>query len=220
MSFELCGVKSHTTMNLSYLSNQTLNSTVLKYGDLNGPAIAVFNDIDGMSYSINSSLTLSAAIASDFIDGANIGVGIVVRDPKGDIVLQEDNYTKEKTIVLTQYGYYSIQYIARDGSGNVSRKNSSIRVKDDVPPIIAVNDTVKTTYKVGETLTYPSATVTDNYSENVKLYVYLVFPTGQIEILSADKPYVFTGAGNYQLSYYSFDGDFNVQRLTYSISVS
>jgi hypothetical protein len=91
-------------------------------------------------------------------------------------------------------------------------------VEYDKPPILTVNGTISETYKVGDTLSIPTYTLTDSGVDvDVEVNVYLKDPDGQLREITNE--YTFEKAGKYQVIYRAVDEYYNVTRIVYDVTV-
>ena len=131
---------------------------------------------------------------------------------------------------------------AKDSCGNKVKVNKVVFVNDNVAPTLTVNALSETEYKVGDTVTVPTYTVTDNM-ENLRVDVILILPDAQVRLLTSDTngeiTYAMTDAtlynstfrvdntsfraeqkGTYTLRYVANDEQYNraVQEFTFTVS--
>ena len=82
---------------------------------------------------------------------------------------------------------------------------------------MTLNGEVVATAKVGDKITIPTATVSDNLTQVCTLKVYIFNQNGQLlELKAEDKGFTPTAAGTYTVVYYAVDeaGNFAMQRFT------
>ena len=96
----------------------------------------------------------------------------------------------------------------------------AIRVVDTEMPTMNLSGNVVKNAKVGDKITLPTATVSDNLTQNCTIKVYVFNPNGQLlEIKEGDKGFIPTCAGVYTVVYYVIDeaGNFAFQRFTVTV---
>ena len=123
------------------------------------------------------------------------------------------------SFVLSEYGDYLITVTAMDASGNKTVSNTLISVVDTEKPTLQIGGTVSATAKVGDKISVPKATATDNYSET-SMFVYVVYPTGEVMAIGENVDgFVATVAGTYSLVYSVNDAAGNFVTEYYKITV-
>ncbi len=127
-----------------------------------------------------------------------------------DGIIDEDS-----TIMLSQYGKYTITYRAIDSSDNFREMKCAIIITDREAPTIS-KVSLPSTVKVGATLTLPTATVSDNATENVVNWVYIICPDYQ-KVRNDTTEYTFTEAGTYFIKYGAEDDAGNITVITYTV---
>lgn len=217
------GVTSETTIgindiNSGYLSNET--------EDWIKPNLAWNGDVGGQK-EINSILKLPKLLANDVLSG-DVDAYITIKTPGGEIVTdlnqrRLDNFLYDGTeiaFVLAEYGDYLLNVTARDASGNKTTSSTLISVVDTQNPVLNVSGTVTATAKVGDKISLPKATVTDNYSDT-SLYVYVIYPNSKVlEISQSADGFVATVAGTYTVVYSVDDKAGNFVTQYYTITVT
>ena len=99
----------------------------------------------------------------------------------GNKLVGGNQYCQE-TFKITSSGYYSIIYIAKDSSNNQLRITRSVSVYDDALPTLSVSSLSKTSYKVGDTVSIPSYSASDD-SGVYFVDVILIMPTNEMRLL-------------------------------------
>ena len=153
-----------------------------------------------------------------------------------------DGTEHTEPFTISQYGRYKMLITAKDSCGNKVKVNKVVFVNDDIAPTLTVNALSKTTYMLGETVTIPSYTATDNM-ESRRVDVILILPNAEVHLLTSDLngeiTYALTDAtlynstfrvdntsfraeqkGTYILRYVVNDEQYNraVQELTFTVS--
>ncbi len=161
-------------------------------------------------------------LGGDVLD-PSVSVTLTVTSPDNETVtdlngveLKDISPDKVYQFVCDQYGSYRLSYKVTDGSGNSITIRNVIKVWDDTPPVITVED-VPTTVKVGKTVTLPTGTATDNVSGERIVYACIKNAAGRIYHVGEDGKFTFDKAGEYQLTYYAIDENGNMQTAVFVI---
>ena len=205
----------------AYILQEICGSTIsYRNADYGDPVFSILGDYGG-SYSINSSYTLSPAIAGDTF-APDTTLSVTVFDPDGNIITDKNGKRLEKVaadqtydIRLSKYGQYLIQYIAEevDWLGNSKEFANYVTVIEEVAPVITITSAYTETVKVGETIIFPTFTVTDNVSASTEIVVdkFVQNPTGRlVRIPGASNSVIATYEGTYRLSIMAKDAVGNV----------
>ena len=175
---------------------------------------------------LNETVKISAPYFFDVLDPSIVAT-LTVLDPNGDIVTAKDgtslaevDATKDYEITLTEYGVWSIVYYVGDNRGNSISPSYVVRVGDDVPPTITINN-AQTSYALGDTLVLPSVTVQDNYSSeaDVQKAILVRNPQGVLCVIDESEDYKLNIEGEYTVYYYVIDEESNVTVSSYDITV-
>lgn len=215
------GVTGESSIFLKELCRQPLTSVSR---DAIKPNIIVDEDAFGGERTIGSKAVIPAALAYDVLD-TYVNFSLSVYAPDGSAVTADDGTLLEGVaadveyvISLTSYGYYSLRYVAADSSNRRQTLNYAINVADDVAPQITIEGTVPSSAGLGQTITLPSATATDNMPAGCVLYVCYVTPGGAY-FEAADYRMQCTQAGIYKVKYMAMDDYGNTTVLIYEIEV-
>ena len=132
--------------------------------------------------------------------------------------MKKKNLMFAALIAATAFGMSGCSFI----SGLFDSPDSSSSGSDGVDteaPVISVTG-VPTSCNVGDTVTLPAATATDNVDGEVDVYVYLVEPSGVMKKVSFGEKVKLSKAGVYQIRYLSIDAFGNLNILYYDITVA
>lgn len=183
-----------------------------KRSDLASPRIAIDGVYGGM-YELNDTYVVTRAIVSDVVDACVRGY-LTVKTPDGKIVVDESGVSlenvdcdKEYTIRLTQYGQYTVEYVATDYFGNKSDTISyTVNLFDRVSPSVSVANTWSATASVGERVILPEVSVSDNASAAAEttVYRYVRNPNGVVTTLGYDYAVNADGTLTYTKYAYTF----------------
>lgn len=97
-------------------------------------------------------------------------------------MLVKGNQYVTNTFKITESGYYSLIYVARDSSNNQLKITNSVSVFDDAVPTLNVSALPKTSYSVGDKVSIPSYKAGDD-SGRYTVDVILILPTNEMRIL-------------------------------------
>ena len=205
-------------LNLSYLSNDN--------GDYMAPLVSLLGKVGG-ERTLNEVVELPEIVSNDIFSG-DVDAYITVKSPSGQFVTTEDgkllnNFLYDQSLLkmkLTEHGKYVIHVTARDDAGNEGIAAMAIRVVDTEMPTMNLSGNVVKNAKVGDKITLPTATVSDNLTQNCTIKVYVFNPNGQLlEMKEGDKGFIPMCAGVYTIVYYVIDeaGNFAFQRFTVTV---
>lgn len=197
-------------------------------------------------YSVGDVVTIANACAYDVIN-PNAVLRVTVQ--KGNTPVKDLNGNDIRYMIMEEgkpisfkaetSGNYQVIYTTIDpdafdsnGYEIESEVKKPIRVYDNQPPVITLDGKMKSSVKVGSSLTIPKITVSDNDGgKNSILQVCMIRPTGYIDavadnLASSSTPskdtieattYKFTMKGDYRLLIVATDQYGNYQKLEYVI---
>ena len=167
---------------------------------------------------LDAVVTLEPVTAADVLDPYT-EITLSVRLPSKEYATALDgtllkNVPADKTyqIKITAYGSYTFNYVYTDSKENEDSFTTVVSCLDKVAPEISVPQT-EITGKVGEALTIPKCSVTDNLSEEkgISTYIQIITPEGRYITYDENKGYIPETAGVYTIRYYVFDENYNAQ---------
>ena len=127
-------------------------------------------------------------------------------------LLQNVPMDKTYQIQINAYGIYRFKYFAKATRGRDGDRSENVRCLDKVAPEISVS-TKEITGKVGEALSIPECSVSDNKSDGLAMaentYIQIITPDQIFITYNAAKGYIPEKAGVYTIRYYVFDEEFN-----------
>ncbi len=195
--------KGNTTIEFSnFCGNQDFD---MKATDITEPTItlssvgriAKIGDIISFTYSVDDLFDLDCELD-------------VTVENKGEMVAEGKDGSC--SFMVTNFGEYVVRILATDKVGNETLLDFNVYCFDTIAPQVNVLEMVATTMNLGETLTLPSATVTDNVSENLTYHIYAETPTNSYRLISEHnfKP---DTKGIWTIYYYAEDasGNYDVQ---------
>ena len=188
------------------------------------PKLALSENIEKILFDLNEEFTLPKGLGYDVFCGES-EVTVSLRLVGGGFVKTKDGKTlnnlsasEEYTVVLDKYGDYSITYLATDRFENEYRKTYKISVLDRVKPEIKGDAGIPKEAKVGDKVNFGTLEISDNADENIKLYITVLKPDGNMEVLPCGE-YTFDEKGKYEISYFVVDASGNITDLTYETEV-
>ena len=191
------------------------NGEPIAYVDRTAGQLSYEFDFDASAKQLGDVICIPAAKAFDVLQG-NATVTVTVQSPTRTIY---NNVPISETLYVTadEYGYYRIIYTVKSGIRTDKLPATLIKVKDTVPPEISISGKVSETCKVGDTLTLPSASVSDNMSFEMMLYVFVIEPNGRYVDVTEGLTYTVSSAGKYRVVYYSVDEDYNMASVEFLV---
>ena len=225
-------VTGSSSICINRLNNQALGHKDSTDADFSEPQISIVSALSSKQ-KMGETFVFPEIAAFDVLSDITEKT-VTVEAPDGT------EYTEPFTI--SQYGRYKMLITAKDSCGNKVKVNKVVFVNDDIAPTLTVNALSKTDYKVGDTVTVPTYTATDDM-ENLRVDVILILPDSQVRLLTSDLNgeiiYALSDAtlygstfrvdnssfraeqeGTYILRYVANDEQYNraVQELTFTVS--
>ena len=157
---------------------------------------------------IGDTIDIPAARAADVIQ-TYVDLRVIVTDPAGGKAI--DNVRADVAPMQfagDHYGVYTVVYTATDGAGKSASLSYSVYVRDKVPPVLEITGKWSKTGKVGKAYKLPAAVVSDNVTEELKIYIFCLTPSGGFEPVEGGS-YTFAAAGKYTFRYFAKDGNYN-----------
>ncbi len=164
----------------------------------------------------------------DVLD-SSIRMKLSVSGPNGAFLTAKDGTVlngilcnQEYTITLKDIGNYVVSFKIESLSqkGGVyfwgEKFQYIVSVKDTEAPTIKVNVKDRTSVKVGNTVKIPKATVTDNFSENLTVYIYVQTPEGKY-ITAKGNQFKAEQKGEYVVTFMAMDDYGNMTLKTYTV---
>lgn len=199
------GVSQETTVSINDINGGYLSD---EKEDWIKPIMAWAGDVGGQR-EINTTVTLPKLLANDVLCG-DVDAYLTIKSPSGKVVtdargIAMNNFLydgTEITFLLSEYGDYMVTATARDDAGNKTTSSILISVADTENPVLNISDSIVTTAKVGDKIRLPKATATDNYTQSLTVFVYVVFPTGEaVAIDTTADGFIASVAGEYTVLY-------------------
>ena len=218
--FEKCDGKVGFTFNRMY--TQSFSSSTV---DEIAPFIYEAEKISS-ACTLGEKVTLPALEFYDVLD-PNVIATVTVYSPNGSIVQTVDGvslngkasakYVYE--FIVEEFGAYSIDYKVVDYTGNIRRYSFVVNSCDEEAPALDFTGKYSTTATVGAEIKVATVNITDNYSTNIDIYVYVYRPDGTVATVKGGK-FKADMVGVYTVYYYAFDEAGNADILHYQLTVS
>lgn len=225
-------VTGSSTICVNRLNNQAMGHKDAADADFSEPQISILSAL-GSKQKMGENFEIPVIAAYDVFSDI-VETSVTVEAPDGT--------TYTESFPITQYGRYKLTLTAKDSCGNKGKLNKVVFVNDDIAPTLTVNALAKTSYTLGETVTIPTYTATDNM-ESRRVDVILIMPNAEVHLLTSDQDGEITYAlmdatlynstfrvdntsfrteqkGTYILRYVVNDEQYNraVQELTFTVS--
>lgn len=202
----------------------SINGTYISWGyDYGAPKI-VFSETLNYTYHKDDFFTIPAVIASDLLDGiVECQVTLTYNDEKvsttDGVVIDGLSGENSYQVQLTQYGNYLLNFFAKDSGGKKTNINLFIVVVDDVKPEIELGGKMPETAKVGQVVTLPYASATDNMGGEYNAYAIAINPLGNYTFLP-DGTFTPNKAGEWTIRFYAYDEAGNLTYVDYTVTVT
>lgn len=225
------GVTGNAQVQLRRIGNQPLGHKNSHDADLTEPAIVLTSSLNSTQY-MGDTFNIPAFEAYDVFSSITESA-VSVEKPDGS--------TASEAFAIDQYGRYKIVFSAKDACGNSVKTNKLVFVNDDIAPQLSVNALEKTEYKLGDAVTFPGYSASDNL-EVCNVDVILILPNSEVRLLTHDangevsyavadsalynasfrndnSSFKTEQTGTYTLRYVAYDDQFNkaVQELTFTV---
>ena len=175
------GVGSDSSILLSKICNQSMGytkSSIDKAMDETKPII-VLDDVFLLRQALGSKANIPTAKAFDVL--GQISEFTVSIEMNG-FILVSGPADQPLDFTLDKAGSYTVTYIAIDTHGNKMWLPYMILVSDETAPTLTVENSLKSTYNVGDAVTIPTYSATDN-GDNCYIQVMVVLPDSEMRLL-------------------------------------
>ena len=201
-------------LTLKNINKQSMNNEV--GADVTEPNVMFLGARCRGERELNSIITINPVLATDVLD-PYAKITFSVRLPSKDYATAVDGTAlknvpadKEYQLKLGDYGSYVFTYTYTDSNENEDVFTTVITCSDKTAPEISVS-VEEISGKVGEKLSIPECSVTDNVSQKIKSYIQIITPDAIFITYDKVKGYVPEKAGTYTVRYYVFDENYNAQ---------
>lgn len=169
-------------------------------GDYTKPVIITEKEVERSAIK-GSQLVIPKAKAFDILGFETTITVSVTRN--GETLLSKASANEEHILTLDKYGEYSVEYSAFDDSYNKATSTFVVNVRDNVAPIITVDQTEIIVY-VGTEVKLPTASVTDDV-EVAKQYVFIIDVANDMINVTGKDSFTPTVKGIYTIRYVAID---------------
>ncbi len=179
------GVEQESSIRLTQLGNQTMGyskSTIDKASDEIKPVI-ILDEPFLMRQKLGAKAKIPTAKAYDVL--SKVVEFTVTLEAVNGTVLASGSATESLNYTLSEAGNYLVTYYAKDSNGNFVKIPYTILVNDETAPTLSVKKSIKSQYKVGDKITIPTYTVTDNGGV-CYVQVMLLMPNNELRMLQYD----------------------------------
>ncbi len=201
ISVEIIDASADTQVILDTIGKHNVTTATSDFGSpmfLDNP---VFRSVN-TTY-INETIELPLMKAFDLFE-ATVKVSVTITSPDKKVVYSGE-MTEPYLLKTDKYGTYTVRYTASDSVGNARPLVCSVYCTDIIPPEISVGQ-MPSVVSVGQTVTIPVATVTDNSTAENKILAYVyVYYGNNIRTLVTGDSYTFKEAGVYKIRYVAYD---------------
>ena len=160
------------------LQKEELEETIEKALDETKPII-VLDEAFLLRQTLNTQAIIPTAKAFDVL-GQITEFTVTVK--KGSTLLVNAPADQPVSVMLDTAGYYSVPYYAVDSHGNFMSLPYMMLVSDLTAPTITVKNNLKDTYAVGDKITIPTYSATDN-GDKCYIQVMVLLPDNEMRLL-------------------------------------
>ncbi len=180
MEFE--GGLETSSINLTKICNQSMGYRTSNKDDAKDTTkpVIFLNSEFQLRQQLGAEAIIPTATACDVL-GQISQFTVTVSAPNGS-VLHSGSATEAVKFSLNEVGNYKVVYYAKDSNGKYQELSYLLRVYDETAPTITVNGTLKSEYKVGDKISIPGYSATDN-NGNCTVQVEVVLPNNEIRLL-------------------------------------
>ncbi len=147
-----------------------------------GPEISL-PTLPAVKQMVGSTITIPASEAYDVLNSVTSFTLTVTKPNKTRIELDP---TSSNSLVFDEYGFYRFEFIATDTKGNSSKTTRLFSAMEPNDPELELTSSLKDTYDVGEEITLPSYSVSDDSSSYVLTMILLTPEYERIVLLKDD----------------------------------
>ncbi|MBO5737242.1 MAG: hypothetical protein J6S04_05495, partial [Clostridia bacterium] len=174
-------VSGESSIALTQISNQPMGynkSSIEKAMDEIKPII-VLDEAFLLRQTLGTKAIIPTAKAFDVLGQIT---EFTVRVERGGQVLASGAGDEPLDIILDKAGYYDVVYYAKDTHGNFMSTPYMILVSDLTAPTLTVENNLKDTYAVGDRITIPTYSATDN-GDYCYIQVMVMLPDDEMRLL-------------------------------------
>ena len=143
---------------------------------------------------------------------------LTIRNARG--VIYSGAITNEYLFTPTDYGVYRFIYTATDSSNRKLETTYLVTIKDRISPVLTILGEVPASANFEGTVNLPLASVTDNYDEEVRLWLFVLGPNGELRALKeGELSFIAKLRGEYVITYFAQDSYNNYSSQSFKIIV-
>ena len=183
LRMEFDGVASASSIYLTNLCNQVMGykkSDPSKAKDEIKPVIFLSEEFQ-IRQKLGTEAKIPTAVAYDVLGQISEFTITVKKMPEGTVIASGSANDPVK-LVLNDAGNYLVTYYAKDSNGKYTDISYSMMVADETAPTLSVDGSLKSEYKVGDKISIPAYSATDN-GENCYVQVELILPNNEVRLL-------------------------------------
>lgn len=213
ISFSFGEVTGESAIRIMSLNNQIFSNDTV---DRIKPELQLDSPINKVG-EINKPFKAPKAYALDVLDPQ---VTLTLEIKKGTSTVYKGKIDEDYIFNPTSYGLYRFIYTVTDSSGRKQQTTYLVIIKDKIPPTLELNKQVPETGKCNKMINLPNATISDNYDENLRLWIIITAPDGEVRTLSeGELSFTPTLQGKYRVTYYIQDSYNNYIYESYAIEI-
>lgn len=175
-------VTGSSQVNLKRLVNQPLGHRDTHVADQTEPYVNLASKLESKQH-LDEELMIPDFEAYDVFSQI-IAKNVSVQSPSG-VELFSGNVSDYTPCKIDSIGRYRVIYKAEDSFGNKTELVKQVYVNDEVAPVLDVTAMEKTEYALGDTVSIPAYTASDNMDQ-CAVDVILILPNSEIRLLTHD----------------------------------
>ncbi len=220
LTFQIEGVTGDSAVTVKTINEQYICSQT---EDMLRPGVVFLGSIGG-TFTPNTEVEIPALLVDDVLSEI-ASATVTVIAPNGNAFVAMDGTSLLKAsayqsymVKLTQMGTYTVQYLVTDTTGFRQLVERTILVPDVSAPTVDVHGKIPTSAKVGDKISVPTFSATDDFSESSVGYVIITEPTCLAYVTTAEE-ITLTSAGIWRIRYFVYDDYYNCTIVDYTIEV-
>lgn len=226
LSFAIRGVVSDSALEIYKINNQNFNSYS---SDTATPSISVPHAWG--RYEPGTEIMFKKPSLTDVITSIVWeDVKFTINKPSGGYAVSIDDVLLDGTqsanrdfsVCLQEYGVYRVRYVIKDQNGNTYNYSYPVNVVDEISPTLVIgsgyNKETVISADLGDKVNVEKATVTDNISSNLKVFVTVFAPNGQTFNVP-EGHFIANEFGTYKIMYACIDDAGNFVSTYYCVMV-
>lgn len=220
VSFRFGGVKSASELLLINLGNQPMGVSSLSSGDVIPPELAVGSTLKSGYVTVGEKFVVPKATGVDVLS-YRTECTVTFTAPSGKKLLNRAECDEDLVFTLDEIGYYVLSYRVEDAIGNAREWSFNIKAMDFVAPEMTVEWNQKESYAVGEKISLPMISASDDKekTEDLNVYVLVVNPEYATVRYEIGAEYEFRKAGMYRIMCCVADSSWNYTVKTFEVTV-